>query len=316
MERLTPPKVFVSHASEDKERFVIPFATALRQRGIDAWVDRWEMLPGDSLVDKIFEEGLKEAAAVLIILSSISVTKPWVREELNAAVVNRIEKGTRVIPIVLDCCEVPQSLRSLVWESVPDLNDFSNCLSRVVDSVLGSTMKPPIGAAPSYLLTDSQISLGGLTSADSFLLIKLYEVFLERGRDYVSPEFILEVAQSKGIDASIVSESLAVLEHKGYVELLKTLGHGPYNSRIESYGVSLILGKDEQKLIKSVGLCLVNEGTEESTGIASAINQPNSLVCHAIDCLERQGYINVARAMDGVAYVHNVSPTLRRALAS
>ncbi len=52
-----PPKVFVSHASEDKERFVTEFSTKLRENGVDAWLDKWEMLPGDSLVDKIFEEG-------------------------------------------------------------------------------------------------------------------------------------------------------------------------------------------------------------------------------------------------------------------
>ena len=48
------PKVFISHASEDKDLFVIPFSKKLLENGIDAWVDKWEMLPGDSLVDKIF----------------------------------------------------------------------------------------------------------------------------------------------------------------------------------------------------------------------------------------------------------------------
>lgn len=38
------PKVFVSHASEDKEHFVVEFATKLRARGIDAWLDKWEIL--------------------------------------------------------------------------------------------------------------------------------------------------------------------------------------------------------------------------------------------------------------------------------
>ena len=49
------PKVFICHASEDMERFVMHFATKLRNVGIDAWLDKWEMLLGDSLVDKIFE---------------------------------------------------------------------------------------------------------------------------------------------------------------------------------------------------------------------------------------------------------------------
>ncbi len=83
-----PPKVFISHASEDKQRFVVNFAKQLRDNGVDAWLDQWEMKPGDSLVDKIFEEGLKEASAVIIVLSTNSVRKPWVLEELNTSVGN------------------------------------------------------------------------------------------------------------------------------------------------------------------------------------------------------------------------------------
>lgn len=41
---LMHPKVFISHASEDKVRFVLGFAEKLRAAGIDAWLDRWEML--------------------------------------------------------------------------------------------------------------------------------------------------------------------------------------------------------------------------------------------------------------------------------
>ncbi|WP_232414365.1 toll/interleukin-1 receptor domain-containing protein [Leptospira kirschneri] len=72
------PKVFISHASEDKDRFVINFSTKLRSKGIDAWLDKWEMRPGD----RIFEEGIKNADAFIIVLSKNSVNKPWVREEL------------------------------------------------------------------------------------------------------------------------------------------------------------------------------------------------------------------------------------------
>jgi hypothetical protein len=78
------PKVFIGHASEDKERFLRAFATKLRQEaGVDAWVDEWEIYPGDSLVQKISEEGLKDAEAVIIVLSEHSVDEPWVREELS-----------------------------------------------------------------------------------------------------------------------------------------------------------------------------------------------------------------------------------------
>ena len=67
---MKPIRVFVSHSSHDKERFVEPFARRLRERSIDAWLDKWEMLLGDSVVGKIFEEGLKDAAVRQCLISS------------------------------------------------------------------------------------------------------------------------------------------------------------------------------------------------------------------------------------------------------
>ena len=116
------PKVFVSHASEDKERFVINFAKKLREKGVDAWVDKWEMKLGDSLVDKIFEEGIKSCDTFIIILSKFSVTKPWVREELDSAIVKRIEEKTRLIPIVIDeGIDIPQCIKHLLRKPISDL---------------------------------------------------------------------------------------------------------------------------------------------------------------------------------------------------
>jgi hypothetical protein len=39
---MSTPKVFISHASEDKDRFVTLFARRLRENGVDAWLDQWE----------------------------------------------------------------------------------------------------------------------------------------------------------------------------------------------------------------------------------------------------------------------------------
>src|SRR6266581_5555066 len=142
---MAAPKAFLSHASEDKERFVIPFATALRAKGIDVWVDRWEMLPGDSLIQKIFEEGIKEASAVSVVLSAISVRKPWVREEIDTAAVNRINNGSKLIPIVLDDCMIPQVLQTTLWERVKDHHNIAPVVERVTASIFNSRPKPPLG---------------------------------------------------------------------------------------------------------------------------------------------------------------------------
>src|SRR5215207_9497571 len=103
------PKVFVSHASEDKDRFVIDFATKLRsEQGLDAKVDTWEILPGDSLVRKIFDEGIGEAEAVIVVISEHSINKPWVREELDVSTVRSIEDGIKLIPVVIGDVESHQ----------------------------------------------------------------------------------------------------------------------------------------------------------------------------------------------------------------
>jgi hypothetical protein len=88
------PKVFVSHAAADNERFALGFATRLRANGIDAWFDQWELGPGDKLVDRIFEQGIGQAAAFIVILSEHSIDRPWVLAELDVAVVRQIESAT------------------------------------------------------------------------------------------------------------------------------------------------------------------------------------------------------------------------------
>ena len=97
---------------------------------MDAWVDEWEIYPGDSLVQKIFEEGLKDAEAVIIVLSEHSVDKPWVREELDASIMKKVEDLITLIPVGIDDCEVPESLRSIVWQKIENLEEYGTEFDR------------------------------------------------------------------------------------------------------------------------------------------------------------------------------------------
>jgi predicted peroxiredoxin len=132
-------KVFLSHASEDTDRLVKPFARALRAKSVDVWVDFWEIRDGDSLVTKIFEEGIGQAEAVLVIVSKYSVHKAWVEKELNVAVVRQIEKGIRLIPIVLDDQEVPVALQDTKYVKIRDPEHFQTQSEELVMSLHGYT---------------------------------------------------------------------------------------------------------------------------------------------------------------------------------
>ncbi|WP_356741458.1 toll/interleukin-1 receptor domain-containing protein [Pseudoalteromonas sp. APC 3250] len=48
---MSTPKVFISysHDSQEHKKWVLDLATRLRNSGVDAIIDQWELRPGDDL---------------------------------------------------------------------------------------------------------------------------------------------------------------------------------------------------------------------------------------------------------------------------
>ena len=61
-------RVFISHASEDKEPFVRQFASILRDLGIDVWYDEYEIKPGMSIRESV-DRGLVSCDVGVLIFS-------------------------------------------------------------------------------------------------------------------------------------------------------------------------------------------------------------------------------------------------------
>ena len=53
----------------------------MRERGIEAWLDKWMIGPGDDIVAKI-NDGLEQAGAGLIVFSAHSGESRWVEAEV------------------------------------------------------------------------------------------------------------------------------------------------------------------------------------------------------------------------------------------
>ncbi len=102
--------VFISYSGADWTQFVEPLAAKLRSNGIDAVTADWDILSGESLVQRILVEEIPRAKAIVIVLSETSVTKPWVIEELDHATVRRIVDRIKIIPFKIDDCPVPAPL--------------------------------------------------------------------------------------------------------------------------------------------------------------------------------------------------------------
>jgi hypothetical protein len=213
------PTAFLSHASEDKAAFVRPLAHQLATLGIRPWLDEWEIRPGDSLIQKLFEQGIATVDAVIVVVSRASVDKPWVREELDSAMVNRIQRGTRLIPIRLDDVEMPEALLHLVWlSSGTGELAISETARRVSDTLYGVDPRPTVGPRPRY--SDFKLRIPGLREVDIALLVAiLQEAFKHDRLARLDWESIEARIKEKNFSGERLVESIHVLEQKHYVQL-------------------------------------------------------------------------------------------------
>jgi hypothetical protein len=311
------PNVFLSHASEDKERFVIDFATRLRAKGIDVWLDKWEILPGDSLVDRIFEEGIKNAQAIIVVVSQNSVNKPWVREELNASVVKKINGVSKLIPVVIDKCEVPQSLQSTLWVRIKDLANYDREFESIVAAIYEHREKPPLGQPPTYTRTQLE-EIPNLTRVDSLILKLACEYAIERGHRYVlDVNQVIERAKPFDVPQSEVLESLQILHEQSFIEpQLVFGGELPFPTftitiyGFENYARAYV--DDYNTLIQSVALQLINFNQKDNSSIAAALDKPRMLVDHVLNVLMQRGLIKADEYNEGLIYVFEVSTHLKR----
>ena len=74
-------KLFISHASEDKDDFVRPLAEALRT-DFEVWYDEYQLVMGCSLLEEI-SKGLTNCDFGVVVLSKHFFAKNWPQQELN-----------------------------------------------------------------------------------------------------------------------------------------------------------------------------------------------------------------------------------------
>lgn len=217
-------KLFISHSHNDRE-FAERLARDLMAQGQDVWFDKWEIQPGDSIVSRIFEEGLSQASAFLILLSKESVRSKWVREELNIATIRRIEDLTRVIPILKEDVEIPNALRALHW--VDMRSDFLNGVRAILNVLNGVSDKPPLGELPAHLqsITEPVAGLSRVASTVGLYLLNATDVdepFLRGIRNK-------ELAESLSLTPTEINDAVDELESQGLAETNNETGNHPFD---------------------------------------------------------------------------------------
>ena len=294
-----PPNVFISHASEDKERFVIKFATRLRENGVDAWLDKWEMLPGDILIKKIFDEGIKNSDVVIIVLSQISVKKPWVREEINASFMQRISGKVRIIPVVIDECEIPLVLQATLYEKISNSDNYNESLRRILFSIFDISEKPSLGNPPRFVQLHID-KIPGLTRTDTSILKLACELTLEEGVSFVNSSRLEQEAKNLDLSTEEILESIQVLENRWLIKVTWVHGGGLPPFKITTRGFETY-GKyyteDFNSIVTNTLLAIINKELKALGDIASFLNKPLMFAEYILDILDERKLIRVHKTL-------------------
>lgn len=86
-------KIFISHATEDKDKVARPLAKALQKLGHEIWYDEYSLKLGDSLTAEI-DKGLIECDYGVVIFSKSFFSKKWTQKELAGLVARDTSPST------------------------------------------------------------------------------------------------------------------------------------------------------------------------------------------------------------------------------
>lgn len=93
------PKVFISHATVDRESTSI-LARELEQQGIDTWLAFRDVQVGDNYAEEIVK-AIGSADYILVVLSESAIESPHVRREVTIG----IDRGVPLLPVNMSASE-------------------------------------------------------------------------------------------------------------------------------------------------------------------------------------------------------------------
>ncbi len=256
----TFPKAFICHASEDKSE-AVKVATDLRNNGVDAWIDLWEINPGDSLRQKI-EQGIDGAEFFIAIVSAASKDKPWVNQELDAAFIKKIEGQTRIIPVIYNITneQIPLLLRSMRYVRL----DGDNHLRELIDICLGNSSRPPV-IVPSRSQAARELGI----SPSAFDVAR--EINLRCQYGFIAETAIAVETLAEALNISVKDAVLSIteLEDEGYVEYGRVMGgYGSVLPKNQLFIATdkLIHGFDASEDVVTLVASVINDGSEQFAG--------------------------------------------------
>ena len=248
---MTIPKVFISysHDSQNHKKWIIDFATRLRQTGVDAIIDQWELKPGDDL-PSFMEKNLNSADYTLMICTEKYVEKAnsgsggvgYEKMIITSELLSNIDNN-KVIPIIRQDGShlVLTFLKTKLFIDFSNNDEFEYNFDELIRTLHKSPLfeKPEIGNNPFKPIEETRPNKIG----DSLLeLMKLIVYFFEnQTNDYVQYQSImnnmsisriyLDLVIEEAIEAGLIiqsnsTKSIALTEKGKKYAILHNLVNG------------------------------------------------------------------------------------------
>jgi Tol biopolymer transport system component len=129
----TTAQVFLSYAREDAEK-VKRLYQKLSDAGFKPWMDKKDILPGERWQSSIWK-AIRGSDFFLVCLSANSVDRRgWIQREIKQALdiwQEKLEDDIYLIPVRLEDCEVPESLRDFQWVNLFEENGWTRLVKAI-----------------------------------------------------------------------------------------------------------------------------------------------------------------------------------------
>ena len=215
------PKVYLAHATEDKP-MVRPVAEYLMANGVEVWFDEWDIEAGDSLRQEM-ESGLGWMTHFVVILTPISISKPWVAREIDVGFTRLVGGKSRMVPlrVGVEVGELSDFLQTLLCPGF-DPASIDDCKG-LLDRLHGVSRKPALGAAPRYVQTAPD-GLSGWSPA----AITIGQHIVESSVNATVGEFVVTL-EALGATLDIAPDDLRIalldLHDAGFLREINMRGH-------------------------------------------------------------------------------------------
>jgi hypothetical protein len=268
---------------------------------------------GDSLVQSVFDNGISASDVVVLLISKNTIERPWIREEMDASIVQMLKGHLRVIPVLLDGVAPPPPLAHRIYLRVTDAMSVDDVAQKIANAVFEKPL-PDIGKPPTYA---GAPHMSGYTNIDVLVFEFIIRTRLKQVPEYpwIETSKIREFARTNDITEDMLLASLYSL--RGYLQEINEAGTAlPIAYAPTSLGVEKYLTATDPSYCDSVTKvvsAIVNDHDGMAGAVAQRANLEASLVEIILDNLEERGYLQLEKYAEGI-YITPM-PTLSRLLA-